>query len=308
MRRYILKNFRTGVEGNFAKAALWCIGLTVIWALISLGLYAIEGSKSYFEIHAVLYFKIILAAVVFLSRYLLFGQYRQEKWLGPMIGISFLFALGGQWNEFLKEGFQWFYGLLKGLDSILWGLYLGLFLENISGLFSFWMHSSRKNGAELRQFLGTLRQDTVSLGIILTFLAGLAYYYLTSFYLLDTLFYSYLLFGLVIGAGLGFYGCAQIKINRWIHRDIASLDEEIDRYIQWQPLARCHEQDGDYEVLDLDSRLAWLQYLTLIRNYLVQMGRPRFPWQIWCSYLIFSGCILIIPYVFGLAVQVGSFK
>ncbi len=308
MRQYTVKNFWTAVEANLVTAALWCIGFTLIWILISIGLYAVEGSKSYFEIHAVLYFKIILAAVIFLGRYLLFAQYRHEKWLGSMIGISFLFALGGQWNEFLKEGFQWYYGVLKGLDSILWGLYAGVCFENISGLFVFWLHASKKNGAELRQFLGTLRQDAVSLGIILTFLAGLVYYYLTSFYLLDTLFYSYLLFGLVIGTGLGFYGCAQIKINRWIHQDIALLDGEIDRYIQWQSMARPQDQGGEYEVLDLESKLAWLQYLTLIRNYLIQMGRPRFPWQIWCSYLIFSGFILIIPYVFGLAVQVGSFK
>ncbi len=306
MRRFSFRDFWMDLEANFVKAALWCIGFTFIWALISIGLYAVEGSKSYFEIQAVLYFKIIFAAVIFLSRYLLFAQYRHQKWLSPMITISFLIALGGGWNELLKEGTRWFYIFFKVLDAFIWGLYSGLFLENMNGLFIFWVHLPKKNGAEFRQYFQTLRQETISLGIVLTFLVGLVYYYLTSFYLLDTLFYSYLLWMLVISIGLGFYCLAQIKLNRWIKQDIALLDLELDHYIQWQQMARALKQDEDYG--NLSSKISWLQYLTLIRNYLIQMGRPKFPWQIWCSYLIFSASILIIPYVFGLAVQVGSFK
>ena len=93
-----------GIEANLVKAALWCIGCTLVWAFISIGLYAIEGNKSYFVIQAVLCFKIILAAVIFLSRYLLFAQYRHEKWLRWLLGICFFVALGGQCPELLKAG------------------------------------------------------------------------------------------------------------------------------------------------------------------------------------------------------------
>jgi hypothetical protein len=303
MRRSFFKDFWMDLDANFVKAALWCIGFTMVWVLVSIGLYAVEGSKSYFEIRAVLYFKIFFAAVIFLSRYLLFAQHRHEEWLSPMILIFFLLAFGSGWNEIFKEGIRWFYMLFKILDSLIWGLYIGQFLENMNGLFVFWLRSSKRNGAELRQLFRTLRQDTISLGIVLTFLAGLIYYYLTSFYLLDTLLYSYLLLVLIIGIGLGFYCLVFIKINRWIQQDIALLDLEIDHCVDWQQRVSVREQDGD-----MNNKIIWFHYLMLIRNYLTQIGRPRFPWQIWCSYLIFSGFILIIPYIFGLAIQVGSFK
>jgi hypothetical protein len=299
IRPLMMKNFWAKLETHFLKTALWCLGLTLIWVLVSIGLYVKEGSKSYFEIQAVLYFKIILVAVIFLGRYLLFGQYRHEKWLGWFWGICFLLALGGQCSVFMSERATWFYIILKVVDALIWGFFSALLLENAGGLFYFWLNITRKYGAEFRQLYRTLRQDTVSLGIILTFLAALIYYYLTSFYLLDTLFYSYLLWMFMVIIGLGFYTCVQIKLNRWIQQDIALLDLEIDHYIQWQSV----KQDGE-----MNHKISWLHYLTLIRKYWAQMGRPKFPWQIWCSYLIFSSFILIIPYVFGLVIQVGSFK
>jgi hypothetical protein len=299
MRSFFMGVFWTDLDSHIRKAAWGCLGFTLIWVLISMGLYACEEPKSYFDIQSILGFKIIFVAVIFLGRYLLFPQYRRQTCFGRFLFLGILIALCAQSSDIVKAGTNGLYILLKVVDAFVWGLFVALFFENMEGLFSFWRHSQKKNVSLFNPLLETLRQDTISLGIMLTLLAGLLYYYLTSFYLLDTLFYNYLILALVLVTGLGFYFLVQIKLNRWVKQDIGLIDQEIDNYLEWQQF----KQDSG-----LNQKIVWLEYLTIIRNYLTQKGRPKFPWQIWGSYLLFSCFILVLPYIFGLAIQVGSFK
>lgn len=299
MRQILRGAFWADLDNNIRKAAVWCLAFTLIWALISIGLYCFEGSRSYFEIKTILMFKIILAAVIFLGRYLLFAKYRRQEWMNWFLGISFLIAISAQTDCFIKAGSNWAYILLKIADALVWGIFIAVLLENIEGLFNFWRHPQKIAGSLFNQLWKAAKQDTIALGLLLTLLAGLLYYYLTGFYLLDTLLYSYLLLALVLLTGLGFYIIIRLKLSGWLQLDINLLDQEIDNYLQWQDIK---------EDPELNQKLLWLKYLTIIRSYLIQIGRPSFPWRIWGSYLLFSIFILALPYVFGLAVQVGSFK
>lgn len=267
--------------------------------LISIGLYNSEGSGSYFEIKAILIFKILLTALIFGARYLLFIKYRWSRWLEWLFGITFLIAIGGQGIYVVKAGFQWSYVLLKILDAAVWGLFTAILLEPLLALFRHWYYLKKIDICQLGQLWKSVWLDIIEVGILMTLLAGLSYYYLTSFYLLDTFFYSYLLLAPLFLGGLGLYSIVQYKVNCWVGQEIDQLDQELGDCIQWQ----CYRDESD-----LNPKLISLQYLTIIRNYIVEIGRPRFPWKTGGIYLLFTGFILALPYIFGFAVEVGSFN
>jgi hypothetical protein len=299
MRKILAGAFWADIDVCIGKAAVCCLALTLIWVLISMGLYCLEGSRSYFEIKAVLLFKIIFTAVIFLGRYLLFAKHRRRELLKWLFCVVFLVAIGIQAEGILKTQPNWIYLLLKICDALVWAICITSLVEVLGGLFRFWNRFEKVSAAKMEQFWLVFKEEIIALGILLTLLAGLIYYYLTSFYLVDTLFYSYLLLVPVLVAGLGLYATIRAKVQGWLCQDISLLDQEIDTYLQWQ-----HIQVEP----EINQKILWLEYLTIIRRYLVQIRRPRFSLKIWSSYLIFSAFILILPYVFGLVVEVGSFK
>ena len=299
MRKFVAGAFWADIDVCIGKAAVCCLALTLIWVLISIGLYCSEGSRSYFEIKAILLFKIILMAVIFLGRYLLFAKYRWHEWLKWLFGVVLLVAIGIQADGALKTQTNWIYLLLKTCDALVWAICITLLLEVLGALCRFWNRIEKVSASKVEQLWQVFKQETIALGILLTLLAGLIYYYLTSFYLVDTLFYSYLLLLPVLVAGLGLYATMRAKVQGWLCQDISLLDQEIDTYLQWPHFKKEPE---------IYQKILWLEYLTTIRSYLVQVSRLRFSLKIWSSYLIFSAFILILPYIFGLAVEVGSFK
>jgi hypothetical protein len=298
MRQIFGGAFWANLDNNINMAAIWCVALTLIWAFISIGLYCFEGSGSYFEIKKVLIFKFILVAVIFLGRYLLFTKYRHQERINFFLGICFFIAVGAQTDSFIKNGGNWLYILLKIADAFVWGIFAAVFFENIEGLFDFWRHPQKITGALFTYLHKKAKQNTIALGLLLTLLAGLLYYYLTSFYLIDTILYSYLLLAAVLFIGLGFYFAIRFRLIGWLQLDINLLDLEIDSYLQWR----------DLEDFSISQKLISLQYLTTIRSYLAQIGKPGFPWRVGGGYLIFSIFVLALPYIFGLAIPVGSIK
>jgi hypothetical protein len=299
MRRIFAKIFWNELDYHPWQAAICCLVLTVLWMVLSIGLYYSEGSGSYFEIKAILIFKILLTALIFGARYLLFTQYRWSRWLGWLFGITFLIALGGQGVYVVKAGFHWSYVLLKIFDAAAWGLFIAMLLEPLLALFRHWYYLKKIDIWQSGQLWKSVWLEIIRLGVLMTLLAGLSYYYLTSFYLLDTLFYSYLLLVPLFSAGIGLYIIIQCKVNCWLRQELYQLDQEIGGYIQWQ----CYKDEAD-----LNSQLISLEYLTLIRNYIAEISRPRFPWKAGGIYLLFIGFILALPYIFGFAVEVSSFK
>jgi hypothetical protein len=298
--RYIFSRvFWVDMDTRLWKAAVSCLSLTIIWALISGGLYFFEGNRSYFEINTVLQFKIIFAAVIFLGRYLLFAKHRQYKWFKWILIVAVLITVGSQGDHLIKTPLNLIYFLLKVCDSLVWGIFITVLLETLGALFLFWNHISKVPVSQLEQLWRLAWQEIIALGILLTLLAGLIYYYLTSFYLVDTIFYSYILLIPVSAAGLRLYLTIRIRINNWLRQDLSSLDQEIDTCLQWQHFKTEPE---------FYQKLCWLEYLTLIRSHLVQTSRLRVSWKTLGCYLTFSVLIIILPYLFGLAIEVGSFK
>lgn len=290
----ILAGFWRDLDAHIRKAGGYFLLLGLLWGFISSGLYFFEGSRSYFEIKAVWQFKIILVAVAFLGRYLLFSRYRDlklMKWLFIVLFLVFTVMVCT-----IKS--YWFYRLLKVADALAWVLLITVCAETIGALFYSWINL-KISIAELPGLWNRLWQELTALGIFLTLLAGLAYYYLISFYLVDSLAYSYLLAVLVALTGAGLFLMMFSKVNAFLRRKLIDLDRELYPYMEWDLVS---EDPG------LARKLLALEYLVLIRETVVKMCRPSIPLKVVGGYAACVGFILYLPYLFGLVIEVGSFK
>ena len=80
---------------------------------------------------------------------------------------------------------------------------------------------------------------------------------------------------------------------------MALIDQELYVYLEWKNF----QADPDFK-----DKLGWLNYLSLVPALLHYRVRPKISGQVWLSYAIYIGFLLYLPYLFGIAVEVGSFK
>ncbi len=299
MTKILTKEFWRNIDSHLWKAGIACFILTVFWGLISVGLYCFEGQRSYFEIRSILKFKLILAGVFFLVRYLMFSKYRKLAWFKWIFFSIVLIILSSESISLVKALESSVYLLLKVLDALVWGVFSAGILEVFAVLIRFWTGIKKVNPAGLEKLWKVFWDDMMQLGIVLTLLAALTYYYLSSFYLMATLFYSYLLAILLVIPGLWLFLYLYFKVTGWINEDLHSLDIEIAPYLDWNQM----KADPEFYQTMLS-----LDYLLMVRKYLTEKCRPVFSLKAICCYIVGSGIILWLPYGLGLIVEVGSLK
>lgn len=268
--------------------------LILVWSFISLKINSYESQNGYFEIKALLQFKILLPVVVFGGRYLFFDKYRlarQNPWFLPLS----LFIAGWSVFEKLYKITNTGYALSIIADSIIWAYMLKEILETIRTLMVFWKDIPKVNYAILLDIWGSMENDLIKLGTWLTILIGLAFFYLVNFFIVDALFYSYLLIIPLLGIGLYIYVLLFAKIKTWIRSDLAVINEELAEQLSLKT-----DQDDP----ELSQKTIWFQYLTLLRNYLNDLQRPAIMLKLFLFYLAFSGLILSLPYLLGRVIEV----
>lgn len=268
--------------------------LTIVWVLVSLKINNIESQNGYFEIGALLQFKTILPAVVFGGRFLLFSKYRlgpANPWVFPLC----LFLVGGSIFDKLLSATNIGYGLLIAADIIIWAFLIKETYETIRTIFSFWRSLPKVNYAMFVDIWAKLGNDLIKLGLWLTSLSGLAFFYLVSFFMVDALLYGYLLLTPLVVIGASLYLTIFSKIKTWVQGDLAIIDGELVGQLNW---------DQVKDDPDLSQRIAWFQYLTLIRNYLKDLEKPALLLKLFLLYLVCSGLILSLPYFFGRVIEV----
>ncbi len=268
--------------------------ITIIWSLVTIKTNSYESQNGYFEINALLKFKILLPAVVYGGRFLLFAKYRLGRnnlWFFPLS----LFLVG--WSVFhkLTSTVDVGYSLLIITDSIIWAFIIKEIAETVRTIIIFWKDIPRINYAVFIEIWARIENDLIRLGIWLTILIGLCFYYLVSFFIVDALFYSYLLLTPLFGCGFLLYGLLFTKIKIWIGSDLAVIDGELVVQLDWRSV----KDDPE-----LPQRTAWFQYLTLIRNYLKELQRPVFLLKPLLFYIVFSVLILSLPYFLGRVIEV----
>lgn len=268
--------------------------LILVWSLITLKINEYERQNGYFEINALLQFKILLPIAVFGGRFFLFPTYRlarQNPWLFPLS----LFIAGWSVFEKLYKATNAGYTLSLIADSIIWAYIIKETIETIRTIIAFWKDLPKVNYAILLDIWAKMENDLIKLGIWLTVLIGLTFFYLVSFFIVDALFYSYLLLMPMLGIGLFLYGLLLIKIKTWIRSDLGAINEELA------------EQLNSIMVKDdpeLSQKTVYFQYLTLIRNYLNDLQRPVLLLKLFILYLAYSGLILSLPYLLERVIEV----
>lgn len=266
--------------------------ITLCWTWVSFQTNRFESGSGYFEINTLLKFKILLSASVLGGR-LLFNQYRLGP-LNPWILPLSLFLVG--WSVFDKlanaENLQ--YGLLIGGDIIIWSLIISEISETMAAVFRFWKRLPKVNYAMFSDIWSKLSNDLFKLGIWLTVLLGLTFFYLVNFFMIDALLYSRLLLTPLIVIGTALYLLIFSKINSWISGDLSEIEGELDAQLNWRQL----KDDPQ-----LSEKTAWFQYLTLIRNYLKDLQKPVWLLKPCLLYIVCSALILTLPYFFGRVIE-----
>ncbi len=267
--------------------------LTVIWSLVSLQINTFESQRGYFEIDALLKFKILFPAAVFMGRFIFFNKYRLSPanyWVFP---IS-LFLVG--WSDFEKlvNAANIYYCLLLAADITLWAIFIKDTIETVRAVFRFWKLLPKVNYAMFNDIWTKVGNDLFKLGIWLTALLGLIFFYLVSFFMVDALLYSYLLLIPLILIGASLYLLILGKIKAWVSDDLAVIDGELSEQLNLEKA----KVDPD-----LAQKTVWIQYLTLIRTYLKDLERPVWLLRTFILYLGCSGFILCLPYFFGRVIE-----
>lgn len=268
--------------------------LTIIWSLITLKINSFESQSGYFEIGALLQFKIILPAAIFMGRFLLFNKYRlglSNPWIFPIC----LFWTGGSVFNKLAGAVNICYGLLIATDIIIWAFLIKETFETIRTVFRFWRLLPKVNYAMFVEIWAKLGNDLFKLGLWLTIIIGLAFFYLVSFFMVDALLYSYLLLTPLIVIGASLYWLIFNKLKTWVRGDLVAIDGELVEQLNWGQV----RNDPD-----LPQRTAWFQYLILIRDYLKSLQRPVLLLKTFLLYMGCSGLILSLPYFFGRVIEV----
>ncbi len=266
--------------------------ITIIWSWVSFQTNHFESEGGYFEINALLKFKVLLPAAVLMGRWL-FDHYR----LGPpnpwFIPLS-LFLVGWTVFDKLINAVNLHYALLIGADVIIWSFLISETVETINIVFRFWRRLPKVSYAMLSDIWSKLGKDLFKLGIWLTFLVGLTFFYLVNFFLIDALLYSKLLLIPLGVTGAALYLLIFSKINAWVSSDLGEIDNQLNALLNWDQVR------ADPDLL---QKTAWLQYLTLSRNYLKDLQKPVLLLKSGLLYLVCTALILSLPYFFGRVIE-----
>lgn len=266
--------------------------VTLAWIWISLQIKGFERESGYFELNALLKFKILLSASVLAGR-LLFNQYRLSPPHPGIIPFS-LFLVGWSVFDKLASAVNLYYALLIGADIIVWSLLISEIAETMTAVFRFWKRLPKVSYAMFSDIWSKLSNDLLKLGIWLTALLGLTFYYLVNFFMIDALLYSRLLIIPLILIGTALYSLIFSKIKAWVDSDLFEIDNQLNAVIDWRQLK------GDPE---LSQKTAWFQYLILIRNYLKDLQKPVMLVKPCLLYILCTVLILNLPYFFGRVIE-----
>ena len=280
------------------RGGILFLGLALIWIAISIGWANISGNQSYLELKGLLQAKVFLVALAFTGRWLIFPQYRAKRYRTTIFGLTFICSMLFNSGRLSLLTTNWLTGLWLLGDWLIWSLILTAIGEFILALYRFWSLILPTTPERIYLLWQNCWSDLIRLGIWLALFWGWVYYYLASFYIIDTILYSYLFLALLLAGAISLYSIIQQKIYRWQVAELNILDRELATLIDWRA----------YDTADFSPILPRYQFLLLTRDYLTHFGKAFFSWPVFWIYACLGVFLLSLPYIFGIAVQVGSFK
>lgn len=274
------------------KKELIYLGFIIAWLGITPFLLGFEEPGSSFKLNPLLQFKLVFAGIVYLGRELLFPVYRNRKILKAVFLVSF--AVFACFQSNILTRLEWQYWLLRIGDGCCWSLFTALSLEPVIMLADFWLNLSEISVYNYHRLWNRVGTELLSLGFWLVFLEAVLYFYLVHFYMLDTVFYSYLMAGLLWSAALGYYSIFASKTAQWVLHQTTLIDQYLENCIELQP----------GHLPNTEGELSYQQWLMTVRQYIQGFKYPRIFIKNILWYLFFSVFLLGLPYLFGAIVEV----
>jgi hypothetical protein len=269
---------------------LW---LCLFWVIVTISLTTQVEALNYYKLRPLIQSKLCLVAIIFLGREILFQSYRHRKILITSVLFIFLTLFGLHLSALFKI-FNWLGLGLLALDAAFWSLFSGLGIEIAVSCFLFWYRLESLTWIEYTLYWTRCWSEIVSWGLWMVLLESLTYFYLINFYMMDTIFYSYLYAAFLIISGLALFATFFSKTTSWVLAEVEAIDEKIQEYLGWRTIPPEEvEQFGQY-----------FQWLLVLRGYFNGLKRPRFSLKSLFYYLIFTMFLLGLPYIFGAVVEV----
>lgn len=290
-----MKQIFEGLDKRILRNGAICLLLMIIWSVFSISIGNFEKERTLFNPQTILQVKMLLVVIIFTGRYLLFPGYRlidNRKWL---YGATFLLITGINLAKILAD-FHWLYFILKSFDTFFWAFFGAAILEVIGGLFCDWGKITPEGLEQYHDLWRKAWRDIWCLGIWFTLLAMTAYYYLINFFIIDTLVYSYIFAIMVWILGNSLFAVVYGRLSSWVNHEIQQIDEEMMNYLNWVEMDQA----------DLDRSLPLVQYLLMLRDYIYSFKKPVISIKTFLYYIIFGGCILVLPYIAGVVVEVSG--
>lgn len=275
------------------RSGLIFLGLALLWVLISMGLNRMEKTGCVFELLPVLECKLLALALIYAGRYLLFPHYRMER-LGRWVFSILLLVLSGAGLIRVGKLFEWSYAGLVVVDTLLWVLLSTVLVETCAALTGYWIRTFR--GLDYGNIIDLwkgLWLDGVKLGIWITLLCGLTFFYMVNFYELDVFFYSRFFTALFWMTQLGLLTIGCWNSRRILYNEILRIDRELTAYLKWRAL----DSEAFAEFLPR------YQYLYVTRCVLANLASPAVPLSALTVWLLCCGSLLGLPYLIGSVVQ-----
>lgn len=309
------------IKINTQSTGFWVVillSLSIIWSFLSLKIHG--TGLNFLELRILLLCQFGLVAIVFLSRFLLFQNIRNPlffKWAAALFLLVFLglkispniFRI---FNRLANPYIQRMASAEKmGTGLISWGEFPFVFLEGlilsllvawlaeiVFGVFWNWRRLPRFDPCNSYQYWDHLWLDILKMGLLITLLMILTYFFIINFLLVDTVLYSYLLTVPVLASGAGLFLLLSKKVRGWRESEIREIDARLAPYLAWQKYV------VDFETEPKDPGiLPWVQYLSIIRDYLRQTRRPYIRWWVVMLYLLFCGIMAGLPNFFRVVVE-----
>lgn len=277
----------------FIKNKFIYLGLMFFWIAITCGQITWGVLPSWFWIRPILQSKILLVAIVFTGRNLFFPQHRYQRIFGSIFFA--ILALGVTLNFLGQQHvYPWQGNCLIILDDVIWSLLAALTGEVIIALFKYWYSFNLVEPVKWARLHKIISQETSLLGIWLALILGCVYYYLINCYLLDALWYSRFLAGLLCLTGFVLQGIYIVRRQALIDQELMAIDCKLQSYLNWRI-----EPKG--EQLKFFDKFHWLLE---IRSYWQSLRRFQIPLGCLLLYGFLAIVLLTLPYIFKMVIEV----
>jgi len=290
------RDFFMGISKRFAEVTYkkeWIyLGMIVVWLGITSWLLGYEEPASSFRLIPLLQFKLVFAGIVYLGRELLFPLYRNRKMLKTAFLVTFIVFASFQGQILTRP--EWQYWLLRLGDGIGWSFFVALTFEPVIALAFHWLTMAEMSVYRYHGLWNRVKAELLALGFWLAFTEAVLYFYLVHFYMVDTVFYSYLAVGILWVAALGYYAIFASKAIRWVQAQVMLIDDFLESCIAIRP----------GQLPSTEEELSYLQWMLAIRQYIQGFKYPRIFVGNFLWYLIFSAFLLSLPYLFGVIIEV----